>query len=200
MSVYDQVTVIGIEIDGEYRAFVQGSNLNDAANVLATADGLITFNGALFDLPFLARTFPGLKLPPVHVDLRFLARRAGLAGSLKTVETLAELRRAKDIRRHQRLRGDRSLERVRVRRTGSLAGAPRPVQCGRHAGPPALAELVVERMRDQLDQLRRAPIDGPTLFDPDSAQSACEGPGFIALPATRPSNLAERVRLLIAAA
>lgn len=168
MSVYDQVTVIGTEIDGEYRAFVHGSNLDEAADLLASADGLITFNGALFDLPFLARTFPGLKLPPVHVDLRFLARRAGLAGSLKTVETLAELRRAKDI-------GDisgyeatvlwsefeyegraRSLERlVRYNAADTLVLRP-------------LAELVVERMRDELDQLRHAPLDGPTLFDLDA--------------------------------
>lgn len=167
MSVYDQVTVIGTEIDGEYHAFVRGSNLEDAAELLASAEGLISFNGSLFDLPFLARTFPTLKLPRVHVDLRFLSRRAGLAGSLKTVETLAELRRAEVIgdisgyeatvlwSEYEYAGASRSLERL-IRYNAADTMVLRP-----------LARLLVERMRDELERLRRAPLDGPTLFDPD---------------------------------
>jgi uncharacterized protein YprB with RNaseH-like and TPR domain/predicted nuclease with RNAse H fold len=97
MSVYDHVTMIGIEHGGDYQAFIRGANLDQAADVLAHAKGVISFNGALFDLPFIARTFPDLKLPAAHVDLRFLARRVGLAGSLKTVERIAEIRRAKSL-------------------------------------------------------------------------------------------------------
>jgi uncharacterized protein YprB with RNaseH-like and TPR domain/predicted nuclease with RNAse H fold len=94
MSVYDQVTVIGIEHEGVYRTFLRGSNLEEAAELINDADGLITFNGTLFDLPFIRRTFPEVELPVAHVDLRFLSRRVGWAGSLKTVEQLAALRRA----------------------------------------------------------------------------------------------------------
>jgi uncharacterized protein YprB with RNaseH-like and TPR domain/predicted nuclease with RNAse H fold len=97
MSIYDQLTVIGIEAAGEYRTFIQGSNLADAVELLHDAAGLITFNGALFDLPFLRRVFPELKLPSAHVDLRFLARRVGLAGSLKSVELQADLRREQEL-------------------------------------------------------------------------------------------------------
>ena len=67
MSVYDQLTVVGIEFQGKYRAFVRGANLEDAVELLSTVDGLISFNGALFDLPFLVRTFPG---PQASVDAR----------------------------------------------------------------------------------------------------------------------------------
>src|SRR5580704_15339541 len=80
LSTYDELTMIGIESNGQYRTFVRGANLADAVEVLGQAKGLITFNGALFDLPFIARTFPELELPRAHVDLRFLARRVGLAG------------------------------------------------------------------------------------------------------------------------
>jgi uncharacterized protein YprB with RNaseH-like and TPR domain/predicted nuclease with RNAse H fold len=97
MSVYDQITVIGIEYDGDYRTFIRGSNLEDAAELINDADGLITFNGALFDLPFIQRTFPKLSLPAAHVDLRFLSRRVGWAGSLKSVERLAALHRAEEL-------------------------------------------------------------------------------------------------------
>ena len=97
MSVYDQVTVIGIEHDGVYRTFIRGSNLEEAAELINDATGLITFNGALFDLPFIQRTFPQVLLPAAHVDLRFLARRVGWAGSLKTVEQLAALRRTEEL-------------------------------------------------------------------------------------------------------
>ncbi len=95
--VYDHVTVIGIEHHGRYETFVRGANLDDARELLADAGGLVTFNGARFDLPFLHRTFPELRLPAAHLDLRFLARRVGLAGPLKTVERLAELRRAESL-------------------------------------------------------------------------------------------------------
>jgi uncharacterized protein YprB with RNaseH-like and TPR domain/predicted nuclease with RNAse H fold len=97
MSIYDQITVIGIEQGGEYRTFIQGSNLADAAELLHDASGLITFNGSLFDLPFLKRVFPEVELPAAHVDLRFLSRRIGLAGSLKSVERQAELRREVEL-------------------------------------------------------------------------------------------------------
>lgn len=97
MSVYDEITVIGIEQEGRYRTFVRGSNLAEAAEVIHDAAGLITFNGALFDLPFIQRTFPDISLPAAHVDLRFLSRRIGWSGSLKTVERLAQIQRADDL-------------------------------------------------------------------------------------------------------
>jgi uncharacterized protein YprB with RNaseH-like and TPR domain/predicted nuclease with RNAse H fold len=151
LSIYDQVTVVGIEAHGEYRTFIAGSNLDEAQDLLSAAKGLVTFNGALFDLPFLARTFPALRLPEAHVDLRFLARRVGLAGSLKTVEELAQLKRAQDLgdisgyeatvlwSRYEFDGAGRALERlVRYNAADTLVLRP-------------LAELVVERMQGELE-------------------------------------------------
>lgn len=51
-----------------------------AAELLANADALVTFNGAQFDVPYLqrraARFQIPLPLPPLHIDLLPIARRA----------------------------------------------------------------------------------------------------------------------------
>ena len=57
----------------------------------------MTFNGSLFDLPFLRHEFPDLPLPDAHVDLRFLARRAGLPGPQKKVERQLGFARDDDL-------------------------------------------------------------------------------------------------------
>lgn len=97
LSTYDVLTVVGIESSQGFQAFVRGANLDQAREVLESAKGLMTFNGTLFDLPFIRRTFPGIRLPDVHLDLRFLGRRAGFRGSLKRVERQAGIARDDDI-------------------------------------------------------------------------------------------------------
>ena len=167
LSTYDELTMIGIESAGQYRTFVRGANLADAVDVLREAKGLITFNGALFDLPFIARTFRKLELPRAHVDLRFLARRVGLAGSLKTVEHLAELDRTSeltDISGHEatvlwseyEYEGRRRSLRELVRYNAADTCVLRP-----------LAELVVDRLYQSLTEDRERPADEQRLFDPD---------------------------------
>jgi predicted nuclease with RNAse H fold len=167
LSDYDEVTIIGIELDGEYRTFVRGTNLDDAATVLADARGLITFNGALFDLPFIHRTFPELKLPQVHVDLRFLARRVGLAGSLKTIEHLACLARdskLEDISGYEAtvLWSEYAYD-GRHRSLRDLINYNAADTCVLRS----LAELVVDRLYERLQQERRPPSGEDRLFDFD---------------------------------
>lgn len=87
------VTVVGISNGTDVWSFVQGRNLEELPDVLAQVDILVTFNGACFDLPFLKVAFPGLPLPPAHIDLRFLYRRLGMRGGLKAVEAAAGLQR-----------------------------------------------------------------------------------------------------------
>ena len=98
LSIYDNLTLVGIEMGGKYQTFIRGSNLDEAVPLLESARGLITFNGTLFDVPFLRRTFPGIRLPSAHLDLRFLGRRAGLVGPLKQVEQAVGLVRDDGIR------------------------------------------------------------------------------------------------------
>ena len=83
---YDELTLVGWLYHGVYRVHVAGDDPEPLLSSLRAASALITFNGTLFDLAFLAKSFPGLSLPKVHCDLRFLARRVGLTGGQKAIE------------------------------------------------------------------------------------------------------------------
>ena len=96
-SVFDSITMVG-SFDGRtYKAFVEGDNLQDFPANLQKYSVVITFNGAGFDLRFLKLAFPGLSLPPVHIDLRWTTRRLGMKGGLKSIETALGLKRADSI-------------------------------------------------------------------------------------------------------
>jgi uncharacterized protein YprB with RNaseH-like and TPR domain/predicted nuclease with RNAse H fold/dephospho-CoA kinase len=90
---YDVITLIGWHYRGEYNVFTQGGDETPLREALADACTIVTFNGSLFDLPFLRQSFMDLPLPPVHVDLRFLAKRADLAGGQKLIEEEIGFRR-----------------------------------------------------------------------------------------------------------
>src|SRR5262249_25157992 len=84
---YDELTIVGWVQDSAYKVYVTGDDPDQLIDALKTAATLVTFNGTLFDLRFLKRAFGDLVLPPVHIDLRYLARRAGLTGGQKAIET-----------------------------------------------------------------------------------------------------------------
>ncbi len=83
---YDQVTLVGYASNGEYRVHVAGDSPSELKDALASASTLVTFNGTLFDIPFLKQTFDGLVLPRQHIDLRYVAKRAGFTGGQKAIE------------------------------------------------------------------------------------------------------------------
>ncbi len=83
---YDEITLVGWVCGGRYRALLAGDDPSELLESLSAATALVTFNGTLFDLRFLRKSFPELTLPPVHIDLRYLARRAGLSGGQKNIE------------------------------------------------------------------------------------------------------------------
>lgn len=83
---YDEITIIGWAIDGEYKVLVKGEDPAPLLQDLASATVLVTFNGTLFDLRFLQKTFGELTRPGIHVDLRYLSKRVGLAGGQKSIE------------------------------------------------------------------------------------------------------------------
>jgi uncharacterized protein YprB with RNaseH-like and TPR domain/predicted nuclease with RNAse H fold/dephospho-CoA kinase len=85
---YDEITLIGLSLGGEYRFHVAGQPLGSITDWIARAKCVVTFNGTLFDLKFLRQTHPELRLPKAHVDLRFLGRSVGLRGGQKEIERL----------------------------------------------------------------------------------------------------------------
>lgn len=94
---YDQITVIGWLLAGEYGLYVQGQSSAQFREVASRAKCVITFNGTLFDLPFIREAMPDLELPVVHVDLRFLAKRVGLTGGQKEIERSIGIGRSEDV-------------------------------------------------------------------------------------------------------
>ena len=114
---YHEVTVIGALGGGQLALFVGGVNLDQFPDYIRRFPLLVTFNGSLFDVPFLQAHFPDAQLDQAHIDLRFALASLGYRGGLKAVERRLGLRRDPSIqgtdgfeavwlwRRHRR--GDR---------------------------------------------------------------------------------------------
>jgi uncharacterized protein YprB with RNaseH-like and TPR domain/predicted nuclease with RNAse H fold len=96
-SVFDMVTMVGLYDGRKYKVFVEGDNLQELPAQLQNYSVVVTFNGAGFDLRFLKLAFPGLKLPPIHIDLRWVTRKLGMKGGLKSVEEKCGLKRAEEV-------------------------------------------------------------------------------------------------------
>jgi len=90
---YDSITLVGWSTGREYNAYIKGDDPEPLRKALAEAKAIVTFNGSLFDVPFLREEFPELRMPAAHVDLRFLAKRVGLVGGQKEVESTVGLHR-----------------------------------------------------------------------------------------------------------
>lgn len=84
--VFDTVTMVGLYDGHRYEAFIDGQNLQDLPAHLKKYSVVVTFNGSGFDLRFLKLAFENLELPPIHIDLRWVTRRLGYRGGLKSIE------------------------------------------------------------------------------------------------------------------
>jgi uncharacterized protein YprB with RNaseH-like and TPR domain/predicted nuclease with RNAse H fold len=96
-AVFDSVTMVGLYDGRKYMAFVEGDNLQELPAQLRNYSVVVTFNGANFDLRFLRLAFPEIKLPPIHIDLRWVTRKLGVKGGLKSVEEKFGLKRAGSV-------------------------------------------------------------------------------------------------------
>ena len=94
----DTVTCVGVSDGTTARAFVRGVDLDRFPDALGGVKLLVTYNGASFDLPVLARAFPRVDFSRFHhVDLRFPLRRLGLKGGLKGVERALGIARPDEL-------------------------------------------------------------------------------------------------------
>jgi uncharacterized protein len=80
------VTVVTVHGGGRTRTFIADEDLEELPAYLRRFRLLSTFNGRMFDVPFLEHRFPALVVPEVHIDLRFLLYRLGYSGGLKRIE------------------------------------------------------------------------------------------------------------------
>lgn len=94
---YDTITIIGWSIGTNYKVHIKGDDDNALRRALSEAKAIVTFNGTLFDLPFLRQEFQSLQIPMAHIDLRFLARRVGLSGGQKNIEGQLGIKRPEHL-------------------------------------------------------------------------------------------------------
>jgi len=94
----DYVTVIGVFDGARTHSYVHGQNLGDFARDIRQYDMVVTFNGSMFDLPFIRKHMPGAVLPRLHVDLRFLLQSLGVRGGLKRIEQQFGMEREDDLK------------------------------------------------------------------------------------------------------
>ncbi|HHW20207.1 ribonuclease H-like domain-containing protein [Thermodesulfovibrio thiophilus] len=95
------VTVVGLYSPTGYQALVKGENLTGESlqQALDEYKYLITFYGSIFDIPFLKTEFPNLKIDHLpHFDLFFAAKRLGIQGGLKKLETLFLIEREDELK------------------------------------------------------------------------------------------------------
>jgi predicted nuclease with RNAse H fold/dephospho-CoA kinase len=83
---YDEITIVGWSFKGKHSTLIKGQPNDCLLKDMADANALVTFNGIRFDAKFLAKEYPDITLPPVHIDLMYLCRRVGLTGGQKSIE------------------------------------------------------------------------------------------------------------------
>lgn len=96
---YDVITLIGTFDGRNYRVFIKDNNLTEIVDHLKGYDIVVTFNGKLFDVPFIKKQFPSAQIPSVHIDLRFLLKSLGFSGPLKETEKRLDIKRTKEVQR-----------------------------------------------------------------------------------------------------
>ncbi|MDI1471881.1 ribonuclease H-like domain-containing protein [Thermodesulfovibrio sp. 1176] len=95
------VTVVGLYSVNGYKALVKGENLTEETLQEAINEHkfLITFYGTIFDIPFLKKEFPNLKIEHIpHFDLFFAGKRLGIQGGLKKLETMFLIEREDELK------------------------------------------------------------------------------------------------------
>ncbi len=82
----DALTVVGLYDGSRTRSFIRGATLEELPRALEDRQLLVSFNGARFDVPFLRRAFPRMRLDQLHLDLMDPLHRLGYWGGLKRIE------------------------------------------------------------------------------------------------------------------
>ncbi len=110
----NEITVVGVMDREGVATFRRGVDLDQLPARLAKSPIWVTFNGSVFDVPVLEKTFEAFPKPAVHLDLRFLIRHAKLKGGLKGVEDTI------GVGRPPHLKGVKGLDAIRLWREWTI--------------------------------------------------------------------------------
>jgi uncharacterized protein len=92
------ITLIGIYDGKESKVFINGKNMEKFPEEIKKYSYIVTFNGALFDIPFIKEKFPDIEFNQFHADLRFVLRQLGYSGGLKNIEKEFNIEREDDLK------------------------------------------------------------------------------------------------------
>lgn len=94
---YNDITVATTFNGEKWKLFMNKVNLKKLQKELSRYSVIVTFNGTLFDLPFIRSKMPGVVFPSAHLDLRWILRKLGYEGGLKEIEKQFSVKRGKKI-------------------------------------------------------------------------------------------------------
>lgn len=136
------VTVVGLYDGYDYKHLLRGENLTPESldRELSRYKCLITFYGSVFDIPFLLRTFRGLRLDMPHYDLCFAAKRVNIHGGLKKIE------HEFGVKRDESVQGLNGYEAVRL------------WEFGQRGSSEAIDLLVQYNKEDTVNLIKLAPV------------------------------------------
>ena len=91
------ITMVGVLDSAGYTAYVRDDNLEDLPGALKRYDLIVTYNGTVFDLPYVEHRFGPVFKHAAHLDLRFPLRRLGYGGGLKAIEGRLQVGRSSNL-------------------------------------------------------------------------------------------------------
>lgn len=96
---YDHITMIGWSFCNKYDYYVHGIDKEKKfIDAIQKAKIIVTFNGSIFDIPFIKSVFSNIITPLAHIDLRFLSKSVGLSGGQKKIEDEIGFKRSKSLK------------------------------------------------------------------------------------------------------
>jgi len=88
----NEITTIALYDGKSIFTYVQDQNLDDFPRDAQKYKVIVTYNGKCFDVPFIESYFK-VRMPQVHIDLRYLLKSLGFTGGLKGCEKKAGIDR-----------------------------------------------------------------------------------------------------------
>jgi uncharacterized protein YprB with RNaseH-like and TPR domain len=92
----DDITVVGLFDGKKVQTFIKDKNLHKLPAALSKYSTIVSFNGLLFDMPFISTKFPDYEFDQIQLDLRFILYRLDLRGGLKRIERTLGISRAEE--------------------------------------------------------------------------------------------------------
>ncbi len=94
----NELTVVGLYDGSKTYSYVSGINLEEFEDHIGKFNSVVTFNGSIFDIPFLKKAGFGAKIPSLHMDLRFVLQSLNIRGGLKKIEAQFGMEREDELK------------------------------------------------------------------------------------------------------